>query len=412
MKNKLLFLMPLLAVLSVGLYGCGNDLEKQGYTYDEPNGWYVKEGEEENDKLLDGTFVNLTKSQSNLSKQYVITSTVNRVVFIGNSSVNYTNFNIIVEGRQSDVYIELQNFKFEAPEGADGINADDVFPSYNVFIMSSGTSAVKGGKGESGTAGTSYKYNGSSGAPKNGGKGLDGGTGCSAISGNTVYLTAKSSSILTLIGGDGGNGGIGGDGEGSKGGGLGTVGKGAGNGGNGGTGGQGGSAVNISSELKIENNGKISLLGGTGGNGGTGGRGGNGGNPSFASPDDGGDGGNGGTGGTGGFGINLQENASLKVSNQTVSVEGGNGGNGGSGNNGGDGHKWAMDYVSKGANAGDAGNGGNGGNGGLSTNFADKSLFNHKNGQGGDGGFAGNPGSAPKGDGNQGIDGKSGDTPV
>lgn len=326
--KKALFFVSVIAALSVGLCGCGDSLERQGYKYDEPNDWYVKDGEEKNDELIEGTFINLTKSPSILSKQYIVTPSENRVVFIGNSSLNYTDFSIVVEGRTSDVYIELQNFKFEAPAGEDGINADDVFPTYNVYIMSSGTSSIKGGKGENGEAGTSYKYNGSSGAPKNGSKGLEGGIGCSAISGNTIYLTANTSSKLTLTGGDGG------------------------------------------------------------------------------------DGGNGGQGGTGGYGIYLQENASLKISDNAFSVEGGKGGQGGNGSNGGDGHKWAMDYVSKGANPGDAGNGGDGGSGGLSTNFSDKSLFTHNSGQGGKGGFAGNPGSAPKGDGKAGKDGLNGDTPI
>lgn len=415
-KTLALFVVLAIVVTSLVCFaGCdtfkkwfGNDLEKDGYKFNEETNWYEKEGDPDQDGSdADGTFINFTESGSEIGQTYVVGPVQNRVVFIGNSSMVYSNFDIKVEGRYSSVYIELRNMKFVAPTGSAGIDASDVNPDFTVYIIVSGTSAVTGGNGDNGEDGKSYGINTAASNPRSGVQGADGQNGSSAIIGNTIYLTTNQSSTLILTGGNGGNGGRGGDGEGAA---QKEIGQ-AGHGANGGNGGLGGSGLEATKSLSVENNGIITATGGVGGNGGNGGHGGHNKNTgAFDRADHAGHGGSGGNGGNGGYGIKVGDGGTVRVNANFANMYGGRGGNGGNGNDGGNSTKCEF-QTSNGGNPGNAGNGGNGGNGGASAYNIDSALYSAHPGEGGTGGTKGNPGRNPSiGYGKAGVDGTPGES--
>lgn len=410
MKRSVRFCIVLIVVLTALalLVSCSqqDELQKQGYKFNEATDWYEKEGEVTTEGTeVEGTFINLTKSETDINKTYVVNENQNRVVFIGNSSRIYTNFSIKISGRYSDVTVELRNLKFNAPESTVGLDASDVNPDFTVYIIASGTSAIRGGNGKNGAAGKSYKIDNGAKNPGNGQEGEVGEAGSDAIKGNNIYLTTSNSSTLTLTGGNGGNGGRGGDGEGSKQDGIGH----AGNAANGGIGGNGGSGLDVTTRLSIENNGIITMIGGNGGNGGDGGHGGNNRDTGFTDrADHAGHGGSGGDGGNGGYGLYVADEAHVRVSADFATMYGGKGGNGGNGNDGGNSCKNEL-QSSKGGSPGNAGNGGNGGDGGRSAYNIDQTLYKAKTSEGGLGGKKGNPGRNPEiGYGAEGHDGTNG----
>lgn len=401
--KKIFKLLSLILVLLM-LYSCNKTkkLEKEGYTYIETEGWYEKEGDSQNESII-----NLTQSNELIQKKYAINSDVEKIVFIGNPQVLYTDFCIVVNSRTTNLYVEFNDFNYQAKSGEIGLDATNVIGEQKVYLLIKGSSSIKGGKGKNGNAGTSYNYNSAVKDAKanNGGTGENGKKGCEAIVANRLYISIFEHSKLTLTGGNGGNGGSGGNGQGSKYTGIGQ----AGHAGNGGNGGSGGHALVINQSLSIENKGECRLIGGSGGNGANGGHGGeNKDTGTFDRADHGGNGGNGGHGGTGGSAIYAKStDVEIKVADNVIVVKSGIGGNGANGGDGGSSCKCEF-QSSKGGDPGASGNGGNGGNAGEL--FVNCNVYSTKeNSQGGSGGLAGQPGYNPeKGYGNYGSNGING----
>lgn len=393
---KMIFSIFLSIIFLVSISSCSKSkhLEKEGYVFVEAEGWYEKEGESRNEII-----VNLTQSDATLQKSYGINSNIEKIVFIGHPQVIYNDFNIVVNSRSNNLYIEFQNFNYKAGTEKIGLDASNVIGEQKVYLIINGVSSINGGKGKNGNSGVSYNYNSAreDSTANHGGNGEDGNSGCDAISANNLYISVNENAKLTLIGGVGGNGGNGGNGEGSK---FRDRGH-AGDGGNGGSGGAGGCAIRIKNSLSIENNGDCVLFGGQAGNGGIGGRGGENKDTEYMEiADHGGNGGNGGNGGIGGTTIYASSyNTEVRVTGNTVVVKSGDGGNGGNGGQGGSSCKCdrpligPFDY----GDGGTPGTGGNGGHGGntnvVFVNCQVQSIIENSNG--GDGGIGGKGGYSP-----------------
>lgn len=189
-------------------------LENEGYVFNETFKWYEKEDintESGENEIL----INFSASKPEINSSYEITDDQNRVIFIGKSTKTYTNFNIMISGRYSNLYIELRNFKFSAPVGYAGIDATDVNQDFELCIAASGASSIKGGNGISGNSGTTYdtgRFSAEANSPRNGGAGGNGKSGLPAIFGNSIFINTAKSSTFILYGGNGGAGGNGGNG--------------------------------------------------------------------------------------------------------------------------------------------------------------------------------------------------------
>ena len=351
-----------------------DELELQGYEFIENENWYEKK--DENNKSL---IINLTKSDAALVRSYSIVSSLNEIIFIGQPDTIYTDFNIVVNGRNQDLTIQLCNFNYKASNNKIGLDLTNIIGTQKVKLIVKGISSISGGKGNNGYNGMSYDYNSAvkDSKAQNGEEGKSGVTGSEAISVNNLVINIENNSKLSLYGGSGGNG---------------------------------GDALKYDGHLEINNNGEFFILGGTGGHGGNGGHGGeNKDTSTFDIADHGGNGGDGGHGGIGGYAIiSDSTNSSINIIGSDIIVQPGAGGNGGNGGIGGS--SCRNEFQS--GNGGIPGNGGNGGDGGdcnsplLNCNFICIFLSN----KGGFGGKKGSPGYNPSRgygkSGNNGIDGK------
>ena len=390
------------------LIGCKetNILEKEGYNFDDEFGWYVKNGAEANEIII-----NLTQNESSISKSYKIDSKIKKITFIGDEDITYSNLDIYVNIRSSDLDIEFVNFNYYAGTGKIGLDGTEAIGATKINISVKGSCSIKGGKGKNGTNGVSYNYNSfiEDSTPNNGLAGSAGENGCAAISGENISIFVNTDSKLIITGGKGGNGGKGGDGQGSKQNGNGS----AGNGGNGATGGNGAYALKFSKSLSIQNNGILMFVGGNGGEGGKGGHGGENKDTGVAEyADDGGNGGHGGAGGDGGVSIySSSKNLPIIITGNEIVVKSGDGGNGGCGGDGGSSCRNEIDRISL-TNGGDPGNSGNGGNGGNVHNpiLNCEIVCDSNYGKPGIGGSYGTPGKHPHKD--PGVCGKNGENGV
>ncbi len=362
-------------------------------------------------KSLDGSELLIdfrTSENSNINSTYTASSNAKKIVFIGNPSKTYSNFNVVISATPGDVELKLIDFKFSASSNKIGIDATGISNNVKLIITAQGNSAVYGGNGTNGSSGASYNRDKETKTPRSGGNGSNGTTGQSAIVCNNIVINIPLGGSLKLVGGSGGNGGSGGHGEGSASDGIAQ----AGHGGYGGTGGAGGSGIEIRYSLILNSTGNFDSVGGNGGNGGNGGSGGHNKDTGFFDrADHGGHGRNGGTGGHGGTAILINENVEIIIeASNTFFATGGKGGNGG---NGGDGGKSCTNELQSGAGGrpGDAGNGGHGGNGGNSVIGINIPIIT-KGGIGGTGGTAGTPGSADGKVGAYGSNGNTGNTGI
>lgn len=334
-----------------------------------------------------------TKGVTNIDATYTTASGAEEVIFVGNPSVTYTNFSIVISATTDDLTITFQDFNYVGKDGVVAFDAANLSSESQLKIRSRGSSSITGANGKNGANVKSYNRN--SGEKhtraKDGENGLNGTDGQVAVIANNILIEIAKNGSLSITGGNGGKGSNGGNGEGSQNDGIAQ----AGHGGKGGNGGKGADALKVYNKLAIKGEGALYI---TGGNGGAAGNGGSGGNNldkgAFDRADNGGHGGAGGTGGHGGSGICF-ENSNTKGEDcylSAVLVKGGNGGNGGKGGDGGDGGK--NEFQSQGSAPGNAGNGGNGGNGGLSL-YNCSFTINKQKSNGGAGGDAGSPSTTP-----------------
>ena len=374
-----------------------NDLEKEGYSFVEDNNWYEMDGEKDKELL-----VNLSLSEEQLSKRYVVPVTVDHIVFIGSSYKTYLDFTIIVAPRSTPITVELHDFSYAAPAGSVALDASDVSDDNKVYLVIEGMVEISGGNGMSGSDGESYNSTAGSHNARSGDNGKDGDDGVEAIILNSAYIQVNPGAQFKIKGGNGGNGGNGGQGEGSDAPGTPR----AGRGGHGGKGGNGAPAFIVNGELQIDNQGKLQARGGNGGNGGNAG---DGGLATVKYPtdiyDNGGNGGDGGNGGNGEVSFVQNSSSAIKIKGRQISLTSGNGGSGGTGGNGG---KTGSNFASKGAQPGNGGSGGNGGNGAIDT--IEHESVTIVGGAGGNGGSGGEAGSGDKktGSGSNGSNGENG----
>ena len=389
-KFNLHLLFCFIVIVTIFCVSCEqkNELEKEGYIYETQEGWYIKYNDDKKEKVI-----NLTQSNNQLSKTYVVESEIEKLIIIGDSQIVYTAFNILANARSKDLKIELENFNYISGVNKVALDVSNVIGEQIVYLEIKGTSSITGGKGLNGRHGESYSYNSAieRATPRDGGNGEAGGKGKEAIIGNNIYINICEYSSLIIEGGSGGNGGHGGHGEGSK---MEDEGQ-AGHAGNGGSGGNGGNAIVVNELLNINNKGVCKIIGGTGGSGGNGGHGGeNKDTGTFEQADDAGDGGSGGIGGNGGYAIYLNTaNIDFDIKGEGIIVQGGSGGNGGTGGTGGSSCKnsWPTDYSGKHGNGGIGGNGGNANEAVYNVEINERVLVLENNGgTGGSGGKAGN----------------------
>ncbi|MDD4142755.1 MAG: InlB B-repeat-containing protein, partial [Bacteroidales bacterium] len=301
----------------------------------------------------DRVWLNLVECSNILNKTLNIDSSVREVIISGND-MSYTDFQMTVNSRSTDLNLVFKDFSFSASINKNAIDCSAMASGSNLKIISYGKTEIIGGNGINENA---NEINGKA-----------------AILAKGVVFTVKGE-VMRVVGGNGGNGGNGSNGGQSE------------NGGSGQSGGAGGAAINAQDSIVI-NEGVIIALGGNGGNGGHGGHGGNGAyghygenqkdhNPGRTPGYDGGTGGNGGLGGHGGSGglggegaiveIQVLNNGKV-IDSKGVRGNGGNGGNGGAGGHGGNGEEttWftvTWPYISNGGRGGDGGTAGNGGSG-------------------------------------------------
>ena len=395
--------------ITLFLCKCGNNYFSDStdiieHEYDENGNCYICQTNIDSNYTILETY-DFTDVSVNKPNELLINSNLNRIMLIGDPSIVYTNFNIKVLSRSSNLCIFLKNFNYIANNEEIGLDCRDVPAGVEVMLLADGMSSIVGGQGKNGSKGTSYNYNNGAKYPGDGQDGYDGNDGAEGVVGNNIILFTNEDSSLIISGGSGGNGGSGGEGEGAACEGIGQ----AGHAGNGGNGGNGATGLKIGKSLRIVNNGTINLIGGSGGNGGKGGHGGENTNTgTFDRADNAGNGGSGGNGGAGGYGVYLADEAkSVEVVKNLICCQSGAGGNGGNGGAGGSSCKNAFQS----GNGGKAGNGGNGGNGGNYTNgiynFAEECIINEVSG--GLGGSGGKKGTCPNYssyDGKKGYDGK------
>lgn len=372
-----------------------NELEKDGYVFVEKNDWYEKEGDMQNELL-----VNFTRSGETLSRRYVVPVTVDHIVFIGASYKNYLDFCIVVAPRSTPVTLEFRDFSYTAPKETVALDASGVSDEEKVYLVADGMVQITGGAGTNGMAGAGYAARaGSYDAARDGERGTDGGEGAAAVWLNLAYVQINPGAQLKLTGGKGGTGGAGGQGEGSDAPGTPR----AGAGGNGGRGGQGAPALLVESGLQVDNGGTFLLQGGAGGKGGDAGNGG------IATVkiqtdkyDDGGHGGTGGEGGQGSVAMVQLSGTAPEITGRKITLTAGNGGEGGKG---GDGGKTGATFM----HTANPGNGGRGGKGGDSAvDGIEHDLVTVKGGKGGTGGKGGKAGTGDNRTGSGGANGADG----
>ena len=399
--RKITLFMLIIAV-ALSIFSCKKDtLEGNSETTEETTNSQPEEN-------LEFVTVDFRKNDGTSPKGYSIKPETSHIVFIGNPSKIYYDFSIRVEKRATPLYIELQDFNYQANKSTIALDASNVIFTQKVYLIANGNCSIYGGYASDGKSKSSQSWNIGYDNPTNGENGGVGGIGNATVVLNSGGIIVNKDAVLTLVGGNGGSGGSGGSGQGGSSEGIGQ----SGHGGTGGTGGTGGVGLLVNNEISIENNGTLALIGGKGGTGGEGGRGGNNQDTGvFDRADHGGNGGNGGNGGTGGYAIQiLTTEDKVKVEGNRITLIGGNGGNGGNGNKGGDSCKNEF-QTSSGGTPGKGGNGGTGGNGGLAAQgfFADADM---QNGSGGLGGSKGDPGYNPSiGYGQSGTDGSNGIKP-
>ena len=155
-----------------------DELELQGYEFIENENWYEKK--DENNKSL---IINLTKSDAALVRSYSIVSSLNEIIFIGQPDTIYTDFNIVVNGRNQDLTIQLCNFNYKASNNKIGLDLTNIIGTQKVKLIVKGISSISGGKGNNGYNGMSYDYNSAvkDSKAQNGEEGKSGVTGSEAI---------------------------------------------------------------------------------------------------------------------------------------------------------------------------------------------------------------------------------------
>lgn len=330
-----------------------------------------------------------TTNKTDVNDTYTTASGTKEVIFVGNPSVVYTNFSIVVSATVEDLKITFIDFNYVGRSGSPAFDASKLSNDSVLVLNAKGNSSIKGADGSNGANGKSHKRDEAvkNKTAENGGKGNAGATGQTALYANTIKINIDQSGSLSLYGGNGGKGGNGGDGEGSKNKGIAQ----SGHGGAGGNGGNGGDGLHICGTLSLESKGRFYTCGGSGGNGGNGGSGGNYCDKAATDrADNGGNGGKGGNGGTGGHGANAEDYASISTTEWTTAFSvGGNGGNGGNGGDGGASGK--NEFQTVGGTPGAAGSKGTGGNMGYALNNCtfDINVTNGNNGADGSNGLAG-----------------------
>ncbi len=330
-----------------------------------------------------------TSNKIDVNDTYTTASGTKEVTFVGNPSVVYTNFSIVVSATVEDLKITFIDFNYVGQSGSPAFDASALSNDSALVLNAKGNSSIRGADGSNGGNGKSFKRDEAvkNKTAENGGNGSNGNVGQTALYANTIKINIDQSGSLSLYGGNGGNGGNGGDGEDSKNKGIAQ----SGHGGAGGNGGNGGNGLHICGTLSLESKGRFYTCGGKGGNGGNGGSGGN-----YCDKlatdraDNGGNGGKGGNGGIGGHGVNAEDFASISTTEWTTAFSvGGDGGNGGNGGDGGASGKNELQSV--GGTPGAAGNKGTGGNMGYALNNCsfDINVTNGKDGANGNNGLAG-----------------------
>ena len=353
------------------------------------NGFFARQSLDKKSLMLDFRKQSIT----DINCTYTTETGTEEVFFVGNPSITYTNFSIIIAATTDDITITFQNFNYVGKADVPAFDASNLSNKSQLRIRAKGNSSITGASGKNGNKVTSYDRNSNEKhtKAKDGENGLDGTNGQIALVANNILFEIAKNGSLSLIGGNGGNGSNGGNGQGSRNDGIAQ----AGHGGNGGNGGNGADALRVNYQLAVQGEGVLYISGGRGGNGGNAGSGGNNLDKGvFDRADNGGHGGNGGPGGNGGVGINI---ANVNSSGEehyfsSVSVKGGNGGAGGDGGDGGDGGK--NELQSQGSAPGNAGNGGKGGDGGVSLKNCSFTA-NKQSSSGGEGGDAGSPSNTP-----------------
>lgn len=199
MKKILVVFMAL--VLAFTLVACGgkkNELEKEGYTFNDNTGTYEKEGDKANEIL-----VNFTKNDTALNSNYVVKSNVDHIVFEGEAYREYTDFSIKIASRSTSVYVELKNFSYRAAKGRIAFDASGVTNLQSVYLIVNGTCSIIGGDGEDGNSGNGYSINAGVNNPNSGEDGCDASDGKSGITANTLKISIQNGASLTVLGGNG-----------------------------------------------------------------------------------------------------------------------------------------------------------------------------------------------------------------
>lgn len=235
----------------------------------DPKKYYINGRDTEKEIDFYNSEVILPKTQFDDSCCIRVNSDVNIVKFIGVANIAY-KMHIIMESRNCDLEMTLENCVIEAPDGCDAIK---MMSEHVLTLVIDGVCSIRGGNGI-----TSKLY--LEGASVRAAVGA--GNGMAGIRCHSLKI--KLNNDLTLTGGEGARG---------RNGAPGTP-----KGEDGGAGGMGGSALIVADSTTLEGNNKLTLVGGDGGDGGNGGAGVA--TPSCDSPK----GGAGGKGGMGGKAVN------------------------------------------------------------------------------------------------------------